>query len=368
MNIFKKVNQVTVIAAGNGGITAAADIKSRGLDVILYDLPEKEHKLKAIQENGGVFLKYKGEETFIGGIKCSINIEEAISGSEIIMVTVPGLLVEKYADVLAPVVLESQLIFFNSAAAMSSIRFINKANDLGIKKDFFLAEANSLTYATRADIKRGSANLSLKVKQTLVASLPKSRTQEACDLISQIYDGIIPVEDIWRVTLENANPEVHPGPCLLNIGQIENYSDTFSLYRDGFSEHSANILKAIAKERRSIAKVFGYTMEDIIESRINRGYFSEDRKEIHLMFNESPVFSKINGPSSVKSRYFIEDIEDGLVLWSDLGKIAGIKTPVIDSVISLASVVIGVDFFEEGLTLRKLRLDNKSLEELKEMV
>lgn len=365
---MKKVNKVTIIAAGNGGITAAADLKQRGIDVVLYDLPEKFHKIKTIQENGGIYLKYNGEEKFIDGIKCSTDINEAVKGSEVVMFTIPGLLVEKYTEVVAPAVNESQLIFFNSAASMSCVRFINKTKSLGINKKFFLAESNSLTYATRADTKRGSVDLTLKVKETLVAALPKENTDLACSMLADLYDGIIPVEDIWRITLENANPEVHPGICLLNVGQIENYSDTFSLYRDGYSEHTSNLLKEIAKERREIAAAFGYKMEDIIESRINRGYFANDIKEIHLMFNESPVFSKINGPSSVKSRYFIEDIEDGLVLWSDLGKAARVSTKAIDSVIYLSSVVIGIDFYKKGLTLEKLGFSKMSIEQLKSMV
>lgn len=365
---MKKVNKVTIIAAGNGGITAAADLRQKGFDVVLFDLPEKSHKLSAIIKNNGVFLNYNGEDTFVDDIECCTDIEYAIKNSDIIMFTIPGLLVEKYAEVVAPYVKENQLIYFNTAASMSGIRFINKAKELGIDRNFFIAESNSLTYATRANHEEGRVDLSLKVTETLIAALPKEKTQEACSLISQIYDGIIPVEDIWRITLENANPEVHPGPCLLNTGQIENQGNSFSLYRDGYTEHTANLLKAIGIERRKIAKAFGYQLEDIIESRINRGYFAPDRKEIHLMFNESPVFSKINGPSTVKSRYFIEDIEDGLVLWSDLGKISNVPTPVIDSVITLASVVIGIDFFAKGLTLKKLKLDGLSIVELKNLV
>lgn len=365
---MEKIKSVVIVAAGNGGITAAADLKKRGLDVVLYDLPEKSHKLEKIIENKGIYLTYEGKEEFVSGVKCSTDIKSSIEGADVIMFTMPALLVEKYAEVVAPVVREDQLLFFNAAASLSGIRFINKAKDLGLDKKFFIAESNSLTYATRADYKTASVNLSLKVKQTLVAALPKEKTQKAADIISQMYDGIIPVEDVWRILLENANPEVHPGPCLLNVGQIEKNPDTFSLYRDGFTEHSANILKGVSVERRNIAKAFGYELEGIIESRINRGYFSEDRKEIHLMFNESPVFSKINGPSSVKSRYFIEDIEDGLVLWSELGKVCGVETPIIDSIINLSSLVIGIDFFKEGLTLEKLNMDGRTLEELKEMV
>lgn len=367
MIFIRKVSKITVIAAGNGGITAAADLKEKGFDVTLYDLPEKEHKLEAIREQNGITINYNNKNRFISDINCSTDIYEAVKDADVVMFTLPGLLVEKYAEFVAPAVKEDQLVFFNSAASMSSIRFINKARDLGLEKNYFLAEANSLTYATRADHKKASANISLKVKETLVAALPKERTEDACSMIAQLYDGIIPVENIWRITLENANPEVHPGMCLLNIGQLEN-DPGFSVYRDGYTKSTINLLLAIADERRKIAKAFGFELEDVVESRINRGYFSDYRQDLHLMFNQSPVFSKINGPNTIHSRYIVEDIEDGLVLWSDLGKLTNTPTPIIDSVINIGSVVVGIDFRKNGLSLEKLRLDNLDLNELINMV
>lgn len=364
---MKTIKKITIVSVGNGSITAVCDMIKRGFEVTLYDIPEKSHKFESIMKNKGLQFTYDGKTEFIPFENCTSDPEKAVENSDVIMFITPGLLVERYAERLAPYIEEGQLIFFNTAASMSSIRFMNKAKELGINKNYFFAEANSLTYATRWNMCDASVNLTLKVKQTLVAALPKGRTIEACDIISQMYDGIIPVEDIWRITLENANPEVHPGTCLLNTGQIEK-NPNFSLYRDGYSEHSANLLKVVAKERRAIAKVFGYEMEDIIESRINRGYFSEDRKEIHKMFNESPVFSKINGPHSVRSRYFIEDIKDGLVLWSDLGKLTNVPTPAIDAVITIGSIVCQENFTEEGLTLKNLGLDGLSVVELKNMV
>lgn len=363
MIFIGKVKKITIVGAGNGGITAAADLKEKGFNVVLYDLPEKQHKLDAIIKNNGIMVNYNNMNTFVHNIECSTDINQAIENSQVIMFTLPGLLVEKYAEIIAPVVNENQLIFFNSAASLSSIRFINKSKELGLNKNYFLAEANSLTYATRADHTIATANISLKVKETLVAALPKEMTEKACSIISQFYDGIIPVENIWRITLENANPEVHPGMCLLNIGQLEN-DPNFSVYRDGYTKSTINLLLAIANERRNIAKAFGFKLEDVVESRINRGYFSDHRQDLHLMFNHSPVFSKINGPHSIYSRYLVEDIEDGLVLWSDLGILTNTPTPIIDSVINLGTVIVGIDFRKNGLTLKSLNLDDMTLEDL----
>ena len=76
------------------------------------------------------------------------------------------------------------------------------------------------------------------------------------------------------------------------------------------------------------------------------------------------MFTQIKGPTSCTARYFTEDISTGLVLWSDLGKVAGVPTPNIDAVITLGGSLLQRDFRAEGLTLEKLGLSGKDLQGL----
>ena len=57
----------------------------------------------------------------------SEDIEKAIEGCQIVMITVPGMGIEYFAEILAPVVKEDQIILINSAPAMASVRFVKKA-------------------------------------------------------------------------------------------------------------------------------------------------------------------------------------------------------------------------------------------------
>ena len=41
---------------------------------------------------------------------------------------------------------------------------------------------------------------------------------------------------------------------------------------------------------------------------------------------------------------------------AEIGKLLGIETPVMDALITLASVALGIDFRVEGLTLEKMGL------------
>jgi opine dehydrogenase len=51
-----------------------------------------------------------------------------------------------------------------------------------------------------------------------------------------------------------------------------------------------------------------------------------------------------------------------------LAKLAGIETPVADSVVTFAQVLTGEDFFNQGRTLKRLGWDNLTYEEIKERI
>ena len=63
-------------------------------------------------------------------------------------------------------------------------------------------------------------------------------------------------------------------------------------------------------------------------------------------------------------RYIHEDIGYGLVPMAALGRLAGVATPTMDALVQLASAALGIDYARDGLTLERLGLAGKSLEEL----
>jgi len=359
-----KVKKVAVLGGGNGGVTAAADLKTKGLETSLYELPAFFSNLEKIKEKGGVTLQDSDGESFVEIGTVTDDIEEAIKDAQVIMMVVPGFAIESFAEVLAPVVDEEQIIFLNGASAMGCIRFVNKAKEMGIDKKFKICEANSLTYGTRAFHDEARVELSLRVEKLFVSAYPKENTEELLQACVQLYEGLVPAKNIWHVALENGNPVVHPGPCLLNAGRIDFSKGDFWLYKEGITEHTTKVLRKIESEQMAIGKKFGLEIEDAVQSRARRGYFVNEEDDLQELFNTSPVFTQIKGPTSCTARYFTEDISTGLVLWADLGRAVGVETPNIDSVITLGSSLLERDFRKEGLTLSKLGFENASLETL----
>jgi opine dehydrogenase len=73
-------------------------------------------------------------------------------------------------------------------------------------------------------------------------------------------------------------------------------------------------------------------------------------------------------PDSLRHRFLVTDVAAGLVAWASMGKLAGVLTPHIDSIVTTASAAANRNFWEEGRNLRNLGLENKSVSEIVQYV
>jgi len=55
------------------------------------------------------------------------------------------------------------------------------------------------------------------------------------------------------------------------------------------------------------------------------------------------MLTALRAPGRIETRWLTEDVPYGLATWAALGKRGGVETPVMESVMTLASVVLGVD-------------------------
>lgn len=354
-------NKIAILGAGNGGVTAAADLSLKGYSVNLYELPEFFGNTKKIRENGGVLFKKNNTEEFVSFNLITDNIEEALKEVSIVIITVPSTAIEIFAKKAAPYIENGQNILLNGAASMSSYRFARVVRAIRGHLRFGIGETASLTYASR--VMNGEVNLSLEVNKLLFAAYPSEDTKKLLSIFKELYPSLVPAENIWETLLHNGNPETHAGPSLLNAGRIEYSEGEFYLYKEGITPMVSNVIRSVSKERKKICDRLDIRYKDTPDRMLELGY-SEKWDELYRMYNNSDVFKEIKGPLSLNSRYFTEDISDGLVLWSSLGKELDIATPNIDAIIILYSSIVERDFMKEGLTLEKLGLSNLSPTEL----
>jgi opine dehydrogenase len=363
-----KVEKVAILGAGNGGITAAADLKSRGFEVRLYELPQFGRNLDQIKKENGILFKSKNGSRKVIPDMVTTCIEDAVKGADVVLLVIPSFAVEAFAKVSAPVIEEEQPILITSSSALGSLRFVNTAREMGIHKKFKIGETNTLPYGTRAFPEKAEVELAWMVTHIYFAAYPAKNTNELLKPFRQLYEYIFPVSNIWEVTLRNGNPEIHPGPVLLNAGRIDYSKGEFYLYKEGMTEHTVNLVYAVSAERKKLAEAFGFEVDDPKVSRQKRGSIPQGSEPLDVLLRNSEVLSNIKGPICVDNRYLTEDIPMGLVLMSSLGKTLGIPTPAADAIITLGSIILKQNFMDEGITLEKLGIGGLSPNDLNQIV
>jgi opine dehydrogenase len=156
---------------------------------------------------------------------------------------------------------------------------------------------------------------------------------------------------------------IHPAVTLLNAGLLERTGGDFLFYEDGVTESVGRLIEAVDGERLAIAAALGVTILSDPALGARQGYMREENYSTG--YSRAPGFLGIRAQSRLDHRYLTEDVGYSLVFMSDLASRLGVPTPVMDAVISIASVVLARDFRAEGeRTVSTLGLDGMSREAL----
>ena len=122
-------------------------------------------------------------------------------------------------------------------------------------------------------------------------------------------------------------------------------------------------MEAVDKERLAIAEELGVDVMSEPKTGIVQQYMTEENYDTG--YNQAPGFKGILAQTQIDYRYFTEDVGYGLVLLTDLAKHVGVKTPVMDSIIQVVSVILESDYKKLAQrTLASFDLDGLTKEEL----
>lgn len=320
-----KVKKIAIIGGGNGGATAAADIASRGFSVSWFELPEFASNLEEAKNKGGLTFITKEGSQFVKIDTISTNLTEVMDGADVVMLAVPTNVIEEFAKLCAPHIEAGQIILINSAACAGSFRFARVAQRLGITTKFLIAETNSLAYGTRFDARKAEVNMLLRTKKLHLAAFPSSDTESVLAACRQFYEFLVPAKNVWETTLNNGNPESHTGPGLLNAGRIEYSKGEFYLYKEGITEHTVNLVKAVDNERQAICKELGFEAIPKEERVVQMGY-AKPLKTLQEQYNTNMLGIQ-SGQIDIAFGYATTASEalQGIGPFEDSGKVENVR-------------------------------------------
>lgn len=348
---------VAVIGGGNGAHTLAADLTLRGYPVRMYEQSGLIGRLDVLRKTRTIRCRgcVSGEAVIE---LLTDHMEEAIRDAAYIAVVTPSFAHEAIAKQMAGLVRKDQtiLLYPGGFGALTFRRILGEECPV-------IVQTNNLPYDTRLE---GPAAVYCSGKSPVgIAVFPAGADRSILQDIMDISPYEKVYQDVLECDLSLVNPSVHSGPCLINLGAIEQQDlrGKFCMY-EHFTFGAAKIDWAIDRERKAVGAAFGYRLrplEDFVQPRGEEVSW----QDIYMKMHGEPSLTPITGPDSIWNRYLTEDCPNGLVPWSELGRLCGVATPTMDAVIRIYSIVHERPWRETGLRLEKLGLDGMSVPQIK---
>lgn len=350
------IKKIAILGAGNGGCAAAADLTLRGFEVRLFS--RKEETLLPINKKGGIVLIENGQEQIAAPFFVSPDLPFVIASADLIVVTVPALAHEYLARELAKCLEPGQIILLNPGHTGGSLHFANVLRSRGAADGFKLCETVTLTYICRMP-QPATVEIYRRTTQLRFAAFPGKYGSDLIEEVKVVFPNIVPAKNVLETGFANINAIMHPAGMLGNLGWIQHCEGEFLYYREGITSAIGIWIEEVDRERLEIVKRLGLPMLRFVDIFHQAGLTTDEAKQsgsAYRAIHESAPNMTIKAPPSLEHRYLHEDVGFGLVPMAEIGRLLGVKTPVIDALITLASSANRVDYRKHGLTLEKMGL------------
>jgi opine dehydrogenase len=358
------IRKIAVLGAGNGGCAAAADLTLRGFEVRLF--ARSESTIAKLAKLGEIELVEGGVSKKAAPFFMSPHLPPVVQGVDLIVIATPAVGHDYIAKNLANYLTDGQLILLNPGHTGGALHFANLLRTLGCKADVQLCETVTLTYICRMP-QFGRVEVYRRTTNLRCAAFPGKHTANLVSEIQQVFPNVVAAANVLETGFSNINAIMHPAGILGNAGWIEKTGGDFLYYREGITPAIGTWIDAVDSERLAIVRLLGLQPLRFVDIFYQAGLTTATAREsgsAYRAIHESEANFTIKSPPSLDHRYIREDVGYGLVPMAAIGKLLGVKTPVTDALITLASTALGVDFRREGLTLEKMGLANVAPENL----
>jgi len=357
------IKSIAVLGAGNGGFATAADLTRRGQEVRLWG--RNPAKLDAIRARGGIAMKgvYEG---FVPFTNVTADVLEAVEGADLIMLTLPSSALAQCAVSLASALTPDRPIFINPGHTGGGLLFVAALRAAGYNEPVQTCETVTLTHMCRM-VDATTVNVFSYGENLSFAAFPGRNVKRLYEMLAPVFPHIVPGANVFETAFMNINATFHPAGMLMNTGWIEHTGGNFLFYREGMSASVARVAEAVDRERMAIAKALGIPTMSFLEVFHRVGLTSKEGMEsgsIRAACLASVPNTTVKSPPALAHRYIYEDVGYGLVPMTELARLGGVATPMMDALIVLASTALGEDLRKSGLTLDKMGIAGKKPSEL----
>lgn len=362
--------RVAILGAGNGGCAAAVDLALNDFEVSLFT--RSAATMRPLQELGG--LEYTGRlgDGFVAIPTLTTHIDEALAGADLLVISTPTNAHQWYAELLAPHLRPEHVVMLNPGHTGGGLHFVHSLRQAGFQDEVRTCETITLAHGSRKPAP-AKVNILAIMTSLRLSAFPGKYTDELVPLVQQAFPNVVPAANVLETGLTNLNAMEHPPGMLLNTGWIEFTRGDFRFYYEGITPSVARVIQAVDDERLALVRMLNQQADLSMKEMSFIEYFhlagftsarAVEANDMYLALQDSEPNKPIKAPESMAHRYVDEDVGYGLVPIYELGRLAGVDMPATRVMIDLASLVRGINYWEEGLTLAKMGLEGLPVSKL----
>ena len=202
-------------------------------------------------------------------------------------------------------------------------------------------------------------------RRSISRQFPQSATNAGHALCTTLFgDRFVKRDGLLAIALSNLNPQNHLAIALLNLTRMER-GETWG-QGENVTPTVGRLIEALDEERLAIAKTFGLSVRTVKEHfslsfHVPMASVSDMNQEMHRQGRGG------FGPTTVNSRYVLEDVPFGLVPTALLGRLTGVPATLHEAGIALFSAAYGRDLMSDNDLLPELDLESHSLQQLQSL-
>ncbi|MEZ4868364.1 MAG: NAD/NADP octopine/nopaline dehydrogenase family protein [Caldilineaceae bacterium] len=351
---------LTILGGGNTAFAVAANLALRGFAVTLFEHPAFTGALDPIRPSQTIRLLGVARTGTAHIAQITDDISQALT-NDLLLLIVPAYAHKPFAELCAPYLHNGHMLVI-TPGTLGALEFAQIVRNAGNLSDIAFAETDTAPYVCRKTAP-DTATIWGVVSSLGLGVFPATKTDKVAAALADVFtttgldnapSAVTPYPNVLACGLSAMNPVVHPAGVLMNAGRVEYSRGDFYFYEEGVTPTVAQVIYGVDNERRAIGRALGFDLLPVDAAFHAAGF--GPKGDLWATINGSRMLTQLRAPGAINTRWLTEDIPYGIAAWSRLGAQLGVATPLMDALVTLASVALGQDFGQSARTPTQLGL------------
>lgn len=347
--------RVSILGAGAIAYGLAAYLAESGHSPMLWSPSGQRTRALAT----GELLKATGAIEATVPVRIAKDCKDAVANADVVVIALPAYGHRMVMNAAAPHLVDGIPVIISSHSSFSALYLSKLLAERKVRLPIIVWGTTLLTGRQQGPAEIRITNIRQKLD---VATVPFSSQGEGYELCTSLFgERFVKRDGMLAIALSNLNPQNHLGIALLNLTRMEKAEQ----WSQGGNVTPAvgRLIEALDAERLAIAAHFGIAVRTVKEHfslsfHVPMGTVSEMNLEMDRQGRGG------FGPTTIESRYILEDVPFGLLPTAMLGKITGNPAILHESGISILSAAYGRDLKADNDILPALGIERLSDVEL----